>query len=108
MTAPSITLTKQYIEQREGCYRLVGSRVSLDSIVYSFKVHRSPERIVQSFPTLSLEQVYGAITFYLANQDAVDTYLKEGEVEFSRLRDESYQSNAALYAKLGTAKAQNL
>lgn len=108
MTVPSITLTKQYVEQREGCYRLVGSRVSLDSIVYSFKVHRSPERIVHSFPTLSLEQVYGAITFYLANQDTVDTYLQEGEAEFSRLRDESYQSNAALYAKLGTAKAQNL
>jgi uncharacterized protein (DUF433 family) len=108
MTAPSITLTKQYVEQREGCYRLIGSRVSLDSVVYLFRTHRSPERIVQSFPTLSLEQVYGAITFYLANQETVDTYLEEGEAEFSRLREESQKNNAELYAKLRAANAQNL
>jgi uncharacterized protein (DUF433 family) len=107
MTAPSITLTKQYVEQREGCYRLIGSRVSLDSIVYAFKTDRSPEKIVQSFPTLSLEQVYGAITFYLANQETVDRYLEEGETEFSKLREASKQSNAELYAKLKAAKAQN-
>jgi uncharacterized protein (DUF433 family) len=107
MTAPSITLTKQYVEQREGCYRLIGSRVSLDSVVYLFRTHRSPERIVQSFPTLSLEQVYGAITFYLANQETVDTYLEEGEAEFSRLREESQKNNAELYAKLRAANAQN-
>jgi uncharacterized protein (DUF433 family) len=108
MTAPSITLAKQYVEQREGCYRLIGSRVSLDSVVYLFRTHRSPERIVQSFPTLSLEQVYGAITFYLANQETVDTYLEEGEAEFSRLREESQKNNAELYAKLRAANAQNL
>jgi uncharacterized protein (DUF433 family) len=108
MTADSITLTKQYVEQREGCYRLVGSRVSLDSVVYSFRDNRSPERIVQSFPTLSLEQVYGAIAFYLANREIVDVYLEEGEAEFSRLRQESQQNNAELYAKLEAARAQSL
>jgi uncharacterized protein (DUF433 family) len=108
MAAASITLTKQYVEQREGCYRLVGSRVSLDSIVYSFRDNRSPEKIVQSFPTLSLEQVYGAIAFYLANREVVDVYLEEGDAEFSRLRQESQQNNIELYAKLGAARAKNL
>jgi hypothetical protein len=31
------------------------------------------------FPTLSLEQVYGAITFYLADRAKIDAYLTESE-----------------------------
>ena len=53
----------QYVEQVEGVYRVAGSRVSLDSIVYAFWEGKSAETIAQSFPTLTLEQVYGAITF---------------------------------------------
>ncbi|GCA74659.1 hypothetical protein MiTe_01485 [Microcystis aeruginosa NIES-2520] len=59
--------TKQYIEQREEEYWLEGTRISLDSVVYSFLNGESPESIAQNFPLLSLEQVYGAIAFYLAN-----------------------------------------
>jgi hypothetical protein len=33
---------------------------------------QSPEAIRSDFPTLSLEQVYGAITFYLGHKDQVD------------------------------------
>jgi len=53
--------TKQYIEQREEEYWLEGTRISLDSVVYSFLNGESPESIAQNFPLLSLEQVYGAI-----------------------------------------------
>lgn len=53
------------MEQVEGAYRVAGSRVSLDSIVYCFREGLSPESIAESFPTLTLEQVYGAIAFYL-------------------------------------------
>jgi uncharacterized protein (DUF433 family) len=59
--------TKQYIEQREEEYWIEGTRISLDSVVYSFLNGESPESIAQNFPLLSLEQVYGAIAFYLAN-----------------------------------------
>ena len=53
--------TKQYIEQRDEGYWLQGTRVSLDSVVYSFLNGESPESIAHNFPLLSLEQVYGAI-----------------------------------------------
>ncbi|MFB2976351.1 DUF433 domain-containing protein [Microseira sp. BLCC-F43] len=69
-----IITAKQYIEEREGCYRIVGKRISLDSIVYGFLAGQSPESIVQSFPALTLEEVYRAITFYLANRTAIDAY----------------------------------
>jgi uncharacterized protein (DUF433 family) len=50
-----------YIEQREGGYYVAATRVSLDSLVYAFRSGESPETIQQQFPSLSLEQVYGAV-----------------------------------------------
>ena len=50
-----------YIEGRNGGLYVAGTRVSLDSVVIRFQEGASPERIVQSFPTLKLSQVYGAI-----------------------------------------------
>jgi uncharacterized protein (DUF433 family) len=85
----AIATVKQYIEEREGCYRIIGKRVSLDSIVYAFLAGQSPESIVQSFPVLTLEEVYGAITFYLANRTTIDAYLAEGEQLFETLRTKS-------------------
>ena len=56
-------MSNPYIEQRDGAYVVAGTRVSLDSIVYSFLEGQSAEAIAQAFPVLTLEQVYGAITF---------------------------------------------
>lgn len=37
----------------------------------------SPETTRDNFPTLTLEQVYGAIAFYLGHQAEIDFYLKK-------------------------------
>lgn len=96
----AILTTKQYVEEREGCYRIVGKRVSLDSIIYLFLAGASPETIVQSFPVLTLEEVYGGITFYLANRQAIDDYLEEGQKIFETLRRKSQETNPLFYQKL--------
>jgi hypothetical protein len=78
---------KDYVERRNDSFYLIGSRVPLAIIVREFQQGESPEAIRWHYPTLSLEQVYGAITFYLANQDAVHEDLKERdriEEEFTR------------------------
>ncbi|NJM71746.1 MAG: DUF433 domain-containing protein [Scytonema sp. RU_4_4] len=100
----SIIATKQYVEQREDCYRILGKRVSLDSVVYAFLGGTSPEGIVQSFPVLTLEEVYGAIAFYLANREAIDTYLAQGEEIFETLRKQARETNSLLYQKLYNAQ----
>ena len=97
-------MASEYVEQREGGYYITGTRVSLDSVVYAFLRGESPEGIAESFPALSLEQVYGAIAFYLANQPVVDAYLEEGKVEFARLRAEAREKHPSLYAKLDAAR----
>ena len=70
-------MSKEYIEFRDGGYWIKESRISLDSLVYAFQRGASPESIQQSFPLLTLEEVYGAITYYLAHQAEIDAYLKE-------------------------------
>ena len=99
-------MTKDYVEKRDGAYRISGTRVSLDSIVYAFLRGASPESITQSFPVLTLEEVYGAITFYLAHQTEIDAYLQEGEGEFEALRQQGRQANPLLYRKLEEARQQ--
>lgn len=100
------TLTKQYVEQRGEGYWIVETRISLDSVVYAFLNGESPESIAQNFPLITLEQVYGAIAFYLANKELVDTYLKVGEAEFEKLQQSCREKNQLLYQKLKTAQIQ--
>jgi hypothetical protein len=60
--------------------------VSLDSIVYDYLSGLSPESIADNFDSLSLEQVYGAITFYLSHRDEVDRHLMSNRAKFDALR----------------------
>ena len=75
-----------YVEEREGGYWIDGTRVALDSVVYRFLEGLSPESIADCFPVLTLEQVYGAITYYLHHRAAVDTYLREQDADYPTFR----------------------
>jgi uncharacterized protein (DUF433 family) len=97
-------MENRYVEQREGGYYVTGTRISLDSVVYAFLRGESPEGIVESFPSLSLEQAYGAVAYYLAHQQSIDTYLQKGRADFERMRDESRRKHPALYARLEAAR----
>ena len=95
-----------YIEERNGGLYVAGTRVSLDSVVIPFQEGASPEKIVQSFSTLKLSQVYGAIAYYLENEQAINEYVAEGEREFERLVVPLSQANPDLYARLEAARPQ--
>ena len=70
-------MPKEYIEERSGGLYVAGTRVSLASVAFHFRQGALPETILQNFPSLaSLENVYGAIAYYLANQAKVEEYLK--------------------------------
>lgn len=76
-------MAKEYIEKREGGYYVAGTRISLDSIVHAFRRGESPETICQNFELLDLEEVYGAIAYYLANQAGIDSYLATQETKWT-------------------------
>ena len=67
----------EYVEVRNGCYYVAGTRIGLDIVTYEFRDGRSAEEIFESYPSIgSLAKLYGAITFILEHPDEVDSYLK--------------------------------
>src|ERR1700686_142472 len=68
-------MAREYIENPDGNYYVAGPPISLDSIVHAFRRGESPETICQNFELLRLEEVYGAIAYYLANQAEIDAYV---------------------------------
>src|SRR5258708_33783375 len=98
---------KVYVTKVEDAYRVAGSRVSLDSLVYLYREGLSPESMVDSYSTLTLEQVHGALAFYLANREEIDKYMEEGERLEEELVAESRRTNAELIAKLRRARPES-
>jgi uncharacterized protein (DUF433 family) len=102
MKAPALV----YVELRDGAYFVTGTRVSLDSIVHGFLAGQSAESVAQAFPVLTLEQVYGAIAFYLAHRDDVADYLDARRQDFDAKRNAARDADPMLYQKLADAKKQ--
>ena len=100
-----VVVAKAYVEYGNDAYWVEGTRISLDSIVYAFRSGSSPESIVESFPLLTLEQVYGVIAFYLANHAEIDAYLLAEEAAFDAMPQPLKTTAPALYSKLMAAKA---
>lgn len=97
-------MNKSYVEWRDEGYWIANSRVSLDTIVYAFLDGQSPESIAQSLPVLTLEQVYGAIAFYLAHQPEIEIYLEQSKADFEAKRTASRKSDPMFYQKLADAR----
>ena len=97
-------MLNDYVEQRNGGYYVASTRVSLDSVVYAYLRGESPEGIAESFPALSLEQIFGALAYYAANREIVDCYLRAGRTEFEELRERWRQDHPALYQRLAEAR----
>jgi hypothetical protein len=67
----------------------------------------SPETIAEEcFPVLTLEQVYGAITYYLAHRVKIDTYLAQAGADFEDLRKSLQQAEPDFTRKLVEARRQ--
>lgn len=73
--------------------RLQGSRIGIETILYEY-LHRSqtPEEIADRFRTLTLEQVYATILYYLHNKEAVTAYLEDW-LEYGRRARAEQQRN---------------
>ena len=97
-----------YVEYRDNVYRVAGTRVALDSIVQRFWAGDAPESIVQSFPVLTLEQVYGAIAYYLRHQARIDMYLKQAEAEEAAVVGHLRHQNRDLHERLVRLRSEHV
>jgi uncharacterized protein (DUF433 family) len=101
------TMAREYVSKIGGVYLVGNSRVSLDSLVYLFREGMSAEGMVESYPALTLEEVHGALAFYLANQDEVGRYLAEGQRLAAAQHAASREANAEFIAKIRRARHEN-
>jgi uncharacterized protein (DUF433 family) len=102
-------MEQEYVEHRDGGFYLKGTRVPLDAIVHEFRLGVSAESIRQAFPTLTLEQVYGAVAYYLRHQAEVDSSLEEADrawLEFESAHPAPESIKASLHAARDTVKGR--
>ena len=67
--------------------RIKGHRIGIDDVLYYYLEGYTPEEIAAQLPTLSLEEIYATITYYLQNRGELDAYL----ARLAAWREERYQ-----------------
>ncbi|HEX6817939.1 MAG TPA: DUF433 domain-containing protein [Ktedonobacterales bacterium] len=76
----------EYVQHRDGNIYVGPSRVTIDSVVIHWRNGQTPEQIHESFPTVPLANIYGAIAYYLEHQDEINEWIREGQEIFERER----------------------
>jgi len=72
----------------------------LDSVAQAYWEGLTPEAIVDEWPALTLEQVHGAIAFYLGNRQEIDRFLSEQGVVWEQVRRGSEAAHGPLLERL--------
>src|SRR5262245_21203333 len=92
--------------QRPSDIRIKGTRIGIESILYEY-IHqgRTAEEIAARFHTVTLEQVYATILFYLSNKEKVSVYVAEW-LEWGRaMREEQERNPSTAIIRLRELKA---
>jgi uncharacterized protein (DUF433 family) len=87
--------------------RLKGSRIGIETILYEYiDCGRTPEEIAQIYTTLTLEQVYATILYYLQNQDTVSGYMKNWIEHGHKMREQQRLNPPPVSEKLRQLRAE--
>jgi uncharacterized protein (DUF433 family) len=105
MVALEETISVPLAVTDQGTIRIKGSRVSLDSIINHFKLGATAEQIVQSFPSLTLGDVYSSIAYYLTHRAEIEEYLYRQDAEADALQ-EQLESNSHYQAEVGELRSR--
>ena len=87
--------------------RLEGTRIGIESVLYEY-IHREqfPEEIAARFPTLTLDQIYATILYYLNHREKIDAYLKDWLAYGQRMRSEQERKPPPVVVRLQALKAK--
>lgn len=104
----TFTETVPLSQRDDGTIHVIGSRVTLDTLVHRFQVGDTFEEIHEGFPSVSLEQINLIIGWYLDHKAEADEYLWKREAEGERLRQEiqSRPESIAFREKLRNIREQ--
>lgn len=87
--------------------RIKGHRIGIESVLYEY-IHRAqaPEEIAVRFPTLSLEQIYATILYYLHNKEQIHAYMTAWIEHGRRMWEEQKRNPTPLTIKLRRIRAE--
>jgi uncharacterized protein (DUF433 family) len=105
MVALEETIKVPFAVTEQGTIRIKGSRVSLDSIIHHFKLGATAEQIIQSFPSLSLGDIYASIAYYLTHRQQIEEYLQQQETEADTLQQQ-LESNPEYQAEIAELRSR--
>jgi uncharacterized protein (DUF433 family) len=96
-----------------GAVRVGPTRITVESVLGTFRQGVSAEEIVHRFPSVALADVYSAIGHYLRHREAFDAYLDEGERLGEEMRAEAMANGQAglrerLLSRLAAKKAEDV
>ena|SRR5258708_27190040 len=97
---PMIESTPYVQTDAHGVMQVGSARVAIDGILAAFELGDSPESIRRQYPALTLEEVYGAITYYLAHRTEVTEYLKRQDAVWEHWRSKVEQNPDPLIERL--------
>ena len=83
-----------------GMMRVGKGAVPLESVLAGFEQGHAPETIRSQYPALTLEEVYGAITYSLAQPQEVRQYLKRQGALWEQWREKIEQAESPVVPRL--------
>ncbi len=87
--------------------RLKDTRIGIETILFDYLFRaRNPEEIANIYPSLTLEQVYATILYYLHNKEVVDAYMTDWLEWAERMRQEQRRNPPPIAAKLRRLRAE--
>jgi uncharacterized protein (DUF433 family) len=70
-------MDRDYIERRDTGLYIQGTRVPIDRIVQEYRSGEDAETIQSHYPILSIEQISGAIAYYLHHKREVEQVMEQ-------------------------------
>jgi uncharacterized protein (DUF433 family) len=81
MTVQSVSrYVTRHPEILQGEPIIVGTRTSVRAIVELWRLGITPEEIPMHLPHLKLAQIFDALSFYLDNQEEINTYIERNRI----------------------------
>ncbi|MDB5173214.1 MAG: hypothetical protein JWN51_1987 [Phycisphaerales bacterium] len=89
--------------------RIKGHRIGIESVLYEY-IHRgkSAEEIVERYPTLTLEQVYATLLYYLHNKEAITKYVADWLEDARQARERQKSQPSAFRDRIRKLKADRV
>lgn len=104
---PTLQITDYFNFLRPDDIRIKGTRIGIETILYEYLDRGfTPEEIAQTYSSLTLEQVYATILYYLQNKDEIGTYMQNWKEHGDKMREQQRLNPPPVSEKLRQLRAE--